>query len=410
MEKTFNAIPIARDIYWVGAVDWHIRNFHGYATHRGTTYNAYLMLGDKPTLIDTVKKPFMHELLERISSVIDPKDIAYIISNHSEMDHTGCLPEVMEHTRPEKVFSSIMGQKALEAHFRAGSSITPVRDGERLDLGGREALFIEARMLHWPDSMFTYLPEEKILFSNDGFGMHLASYERFSDELPPDTLEYEAKKYYANILMPYSPLVTKLFNRVKDSGMEFSMIAPDHGPVWREEESVRKILGLWETWASGAPSKKAVVVYDTMWGSTDAMAMAIGEGLSSAGVKTSIMPLGAFHRSDVVTETLGAGALIVGSPTLNNTVFPTLAETLTYLKGLRPTNLIGAAFGSYGWGGEAIAQLETMFKEMKIEPFGENVRVQYVPGDDDLFRCREFGKKIAARLSEFSETISRKER
>lgn len=402
----FNAIPIADDIYWVGAIDWNIRNFHGYATRRGTTYNAYLILGEKPILIDTVKKPFMDEFLERITSVIDPKAIRYIISNHSEMDHSGCLPEMMDRIQPEKTFASVMGQKALEAHFRIGSRITPVKDGDRITIGNREIQFFETRMLHWPDSMHSYLTAEKILFSNDGFGMHLASHERFADELPPDIIEYEAKKYFANILLPYSGIVLKLLERVRQSGLEFSLIVPDHGPVWRRLEDIQKILGLWEAWAHQKPSRKAVIVYDTMWQSTDFMAKAIREGLVDSGIETMLMPMNANHRSDVATELLDAGALVVGSPTLNNTVFPTLLEVLAYLKGLRPKNLIGAAFGSYGWGGEAVGQLEELLKAMKIELVGENVKIQYVPDDTGLARCREFGKNIAAKLIQFYETSS----
>jgi flavorubredoxin len=404
MEKTFEAIPVAQDIYWVGAIDWNIRNFHGYATHRGTTYNAYLVLADKPVLIDTVKKPFRDELLERVSSVIDPKDIAYIVSNHSEMDHSGCLAEVMDIVQPEKTFASVMGKKALEAHFRMGDRITAVKDGEKLDLGNREIQFFEARMLHWPDSMHSYLTEEQILFSNDGFGMHLASYERFADELPFDMLEYEAKKYFANILLPYSGIVLTFLEKVAQSGIGISMIAPDHGPVWRREEDVRKIVGLWKTWALQKPARKAVVVYDSMWQSTDLMARAIGEGLTEGGVEALLMSMSASHRSDVATEVLDAGALVAGSPTLNNTMFPTLPEVLVYLRGLRPKNLIGAAFGSYGWGGEAVSQLEGMLGDMKTEPFGENVRIQYVPDDAGLARCREFGKKIATKVIQFCQT------
>jgi flavorubredoxin len=403
-DNSFKAQKITDDIYWVGAIDWGIRNFHGYSTNLGTTYNAYLILGEKPILVDTVKAPFRDELVRRISSVIDPKEIAYIISNHSEMDHSGCLPDMIDLIRPEKVFASVMGQKALAAHFHRGTEITAVKDGERAVLGGREVLFLETRMLHWPDSMFSYFPAEKILFSNDAFGMHLASLERFAEELDPDTLEHEAKKYYANILLPYSNLVAKLFDRVRQSGLEFSLIAPDHGPVWRRSGDIERIFGRWETWALQKPTRKAIVVFDTMWRSTELMARAIGEGLASGGVHAVLLPLRGSNRSDVATEMLDAGALVVGSPTLNNSIFPTVADVLTYLKGLRPKNLLGAAFGSYGWGGESVAQLEGILAEMKTEPVGESVRIQYVPDEPGLARCREFGANIAAKLVRYCET------
>jgi flavorubredoxin len=279
-----------------------------------------------------------------------------------------------------------------------------VKDGERLNLGNREIQFFEARMLHWPDSMHSYLTGEKILFSNDGFGMHLASEERFVDELPFGTLEYEAKKYYANIILPYSGIVLKHLEKVAQSGIEISMIAPDHGPVWRRAEDIGKIINLWKTWASQKPTLKAVVVYDSMWQSTDLMARAIGEGLTQGGVEVLRMSMSEMHRSDVATEVLDAGALVVGSPTLNNTMFPTLPEVLVYLQGLRPKNLIGAAFGSYGWSGEAVSHVEAILKDMNAEPFGESVKIQYVPDAAGLDRCREFGKAIAMRLIQFCQT------
>ncbi len=403
-DNSFKAQKITDDIYWVGAIDWTIRDFHGYSVNGGTTYNAYLLLGEKPVLVDTVKAPFRDELVQRISSVIDPKDIAYIISNHSEMDHSGSLPDMIDLIQPEKVFASVMGQKALAAHFGPELDITAVKDGERITLGNREILFLETRMLHWPDSMFSYIPAEKILFSNDAFGMHLATLERFADEIDPDMLEHEAKKYYANILMPYSNLVTRLFDRVRQSGLEFSMVAPDHGPVWRRSEDIGRIFGLWENWALQKPAKKAVVVYGTMWRSTDLMARAIGEGLASGGVHAVLMPVPESHRSDVATEVLDAGALVVGSSTLNNSILPVMADVLTYLKGLRPKNLLGAAFGSYGWGGESVPQLEGILAEMKTEPVGESMKVQYVPDEQALARCREYGAGIAAKLVRFCET------
>lgn len=403
MSDNYQAVKITDDIYWVGAIDWNIRNFHGYSTDLGSTYNAYLILGDTPILVDTVKASFRDELVARISSVMNPKDIACIISNHSEMDHSGSLPGMIDLIRPETVFASVMGKKALAAHFRLDTEITAVRDGEKVTLGGREILFLETRMLHWPDSMFTFLPGENILFSNDAFGMHLASTERFADEIDAGLLAREAKKYYANILMPYSGLVTKLLARVRESGMEFSMIAPDHGPVWRRKGDIGRILGFWEVWALQKPVKKAVVVYDTMWRSTELMARAIMDGLTAGGVHAVLMPLEESHRSDVATEILDAGALIAGSPTLNNSILPTVADVMTYLKGLRPRNLLGGAFGSYGWGGEAVGQLEGILNGMKTEPVGEQVKIQYVPDDAGLARCEEFGKHVAEKLIQYCE-------
>jgi flavorubredoxin len=252
-------------------------------------------------------------------------------------------------------------------------------------------------MLHWPDSMFTYLEDEAVLFSNDAFGMHLASVERFTDELDEAGLLYEAAKYYANLLLPYSHRVTKVVDTIRKSDLEISTIAPDHGLVWRQRP--HEILEHYSRWAAQHPSRKAVVVFDTMWESTSRMARAIAEGLGSGGVEVKFMPLSASHRSDVATELLEAGALLVGSPTMNNQVFPTVADLMTYLRGLRPKNLLGAAFGSYGWNAQAVVNLEKALVEMAVELAAEGLRVHYVPDQQALDDCRAFGANVAAKLN-----------
>jgi flavorubredoxin len=227
----FSAVPVAENVFWVGAIDWSLREFHGYNTGRGTTYNAYLVLADKITLIDTVKRPFFNEMMERIASVVDPEKIEYIVSNHAEMDHSGCLPEAVRAIRPAKVFASAQGVKALQEHFGAFTELTEVKDTETLSLGDLSLTFFETRMLHWPDSMVSYLPERRLLFSQDAFGMHLASSERFGDELPENILVAEGEKYFANILMPYAQLIHKAVKRLTGAGIEIEIIAPDHGPI-----------------------------------------------------------------------------------------------------------------------------------------------------------------------------------
>jgi len=397
----YKPIKISEKVYWVGAVDWTIRDFHGYTTKRGSTYNAYLVMGDKITLIDTVKAPFKHEMLSRIAHMIDPKEIDYIISNHSEMDHSGCLPEIMREVNPEKIFASQMGVKALKEHFSIEDGIIAVKDGENLSLGNMNLSFMETRMLHWPDSMFSYLKEDKLLFSQDGFGMHLATDERFADEIRQDIIEYEAATYYANILLPYSHLVSKLFDKVASSGLDIQIIAPDHGPVWRRD--ISKILGLYKTWAEQKPTNKAVVLYDTMWHSTEHMARAIEEGLLAGGTRVKVMSMGAFHRSDVVYEVLDAGALVVGSPTLNNNMLPSMADVLTYLKGLKPKNLFGCAFGSYGWSGESPSQVHDILSGMKVELVDEPIKAKYVPDRETLLKCFEVGRIIAERVKQAAQ-------
>jgi len=395
MGEVFKAVKIEESVYWVGAIDWALSDFHGYRTDRGTTYNAYLVLGDKPVLIDTVKARFKDEMLSRIASVVEPREIAYVISNHSEMDHTGALPWVIQHLEPEKVFASGMGVKALKAHF--GIDAVPVANGEKMNIGGVEFLFAETRMLHWPDSMFTYMPKKGILFSQDAFGMHLASTERFADEIQEKVLFEEGAKYFANILLPYAPLVLKLLSRVGEMGITPKIIAPDHGPVWRKD--LDRILGWYSQWADQKPTMRAVVVYDTMWQSTALMARAIGEGLQEGGAKPVLMPLSKSHRSNVITEVLFAGALIVGSPTINNGIFPRVADVLMYLKGLKPKNLVGAVFGSYGWSGEAVGYIESILEEMNVDIVG-SVKAMYVPSPDKLQECYTLGMEVAKKLKE----------
>jgi flavorubredoxin len=395
-ESSLQAVRVSEHVWWVGAVDWAIRDFHGYATSRGSTYNAYLVMADKVTLIDTVKAPFRGEMMARIASVVDPARVDYIVSNHSEMDHSGCLPETIAALKPEKVFASKMGVKALHAHFGL-EGIAAVGTGDELALGNLTLKFLETRMLHWPDSMVSYLVEDRLLFSQDGFGMHLASSRRFADEIDPAVLYEEAAKYFANILLPYSGLITKLLASITALGLDIAFLCPDHGPVWRRGFDV---LGWYARWAEQKPTPKAVITYATMWNSTALMAQSIADGLAGTGVEAKVLPLGPAHRSDVMTELLEAGALLVGSPTINNQVFPTMADFLCYARGLKRRNLIGQVFGSYGWSGEACGQMGRELEEMDVELVGEPVRATYVPDAAVLAACRALGGEVGRRLKE----------
>ncbi len=394
-----SAVEIKKGIHWVGAVDWNIRDFHGYSTYQGTTYNAYLLLDEKIALFDTVKKPFQSDLVHHIRQVVDPAKIDYLIVNHVEMDHSGCLPEMVAMIKPEKIFCSQMGRKNLLSHFHGLDwPLEVVQNGQSISLGQRSVTFLETRMLHWPDSMFSYVPEEKLLVSSDGFGQHWATSERFDDEVDASFLMRHAAKYFANILLLYSPLVQKLLAAVKEMGLEIDMIAPDHGLIWRSQP--RRILAAYDEWSLQKPQAKAVVVYDTMWLSTETMAKAVADGLVREGVSVKIMDLKVNHRSEVVTELLDAKAILVGSPTLNNGLLPTVADLLHYLKGLRPTGKIGAAFGSYGWSGEAVKLINQALEEMKVEVVDPGVRVLYVPRHEPLAQCVELGRKVARLIKE----------
>lgn len=396
MADIYSAIKISDSVYWVGAIDWSIRDFHGYTTPHGSTYNAYLILADKITLIDTVKASFQDEMMARIASIVDPSKIDYIVSNHSEQDHSGCLLDVINRVRPKKVFASAMGVKTLGDIFHNDCKIVPVKEGESLSLGNMDLKFMEARMIHWPDSMFSYLEKEGVLFSQDAFGMHLATFERFADDLPIDLLEYEAATYYANIVLPYSPVVLKTLEKVEATDWAIKVFAPDHGPVWRKDLAF--MIDLYKKWARQKPTNKAVVVYATMWHSTEMMAKAIAEALACEGVLVKLLSMNDVHRSEVVYEVLEAGALIVGSPTLNNNVLPQMADVMTYLKGLKPAHLIGAVFGSFGWSGESIKDLEAILKDMKVDIVAESISIKHVPDKDVLEKCSQLGKAIAVEL------------
>jgi len=389
-------LQIAENIYSVGAVDWNISDFHGYSTDMGTTYNAFLILDDKITLVDTVKKEFADQLLDNISKIIDPKKIDYVISNHTEMDHSGGLPKIMHRIGENKpVFCSKMGLKNLSLHYRQKLNYKAVENGEQMSIGKRTLTFLETRMLHWPDSMFTYANEDRILFSSDAFGQHYAGPERFDDEVG-DAIIPHAKKYFANILLLYSAKILKLIESVNAEGLAFDMICPDHGIIWRKNPG--SIIDLYAKWSRHEAEKKAVVVYDTMWHSTEKMAESIVNGLSQEGVHARSMLLSKWLRSDVITEVLDAKAVVVGSPTLNNNLFPTVSEFLTYMKGLRPKDKIGAAFGSYGWSGEAVRLINSELEAMKFDVIDPGLRVQYVPDRDGIEAAFQLGEKIGKAI------------
>jgi len=392
-------VQLREGIYWVGVVDWGLRDFHGYSTPRGSTYNAYLVVDEKVALFDTVKAPFAAELLERISEILPPERIDYVVVNHVEMDHTGALPVVMERVKPSKLFCSPKGKENLLKHFhRDDWPYEVVKTGDRLSLGGRTVTFIETRMLHWPDSMFSYLMEDRLLISQDAFGQHWATSGRFDDEVDRGELMQQAAKYYANILLPYSNLVQKLLGDLGEMGLEPEIIAPDHGLIWRKDPGM--ILEAYGRWSQQRAKPKVVVVYDTMWHSTERMAQAIAEGLAEEGVEYLVMDLKVSHRSDVVTELLEAKALLVGSPTFNNGMLPTVADFLHYLKGLRPRGKIGAAFGSYGWSGESVKLINAELEAMKVDLVDEGISVKFVPSGDDLKRCRELGQRVGRTVKE----------
>lgn len=384
------AIEIKPDVYWVGGIDWNERNFHGYTTDRGSTYNAYLILDEHVTLIDTCKPEFAGELIERITDIIDPARIEYVVSNHVEQDHSGAIPAIMERAPHAKIVtSSPHGRKGLTAHYGDAYEYVPVKSGDTLCIGTRTLTFVHTLMVHWPDNMVTYSAHDRILFSNDAFGQHFASSKHFDDEVGLPEVLAQAKKYYANIVMPYSRHVVRALGTL--AGVDFDMIAPSHGVIWRSH--VPEILAEYTQWSALEPEDYAIVVYDSMWHTTEAMAHQIVEAFIEEGVPARLFDLKANHISDIMTEVLSAKYVAVGSPTLNNGMMPTVAAFLCYLKGLSPKGgwpgRAGLAFGSYGWGQNGPAEVaEALEKCGFAQPFG-TLAHQWTEDEDGLAELHE---------------------
>ena len=385
------SIKLKPDVHWIGGIDWDLRDFHGYVTQRGSTYNSYLIMDEKITVIDTVKHYMFDEMFTRLKQMIDPNDIDYIISNHVEMDHSGSIPKLLEHAPNATIITSTRGEKGLKRHYKKDWDLQVVKSGETVSLGKRNLHFVHIPMVHWPDSMVTYSPYDKILFSNDAFGQHIASSERFDDELDWGVIHEEAAKYYANIVMPYGSQVKKALESMKD--LDIDIIAPSHGIIWRSH--VKDILKEYQKWCQDKTEEKALIIYDSMWGSTKKMAYALSEGIQEAGVPFSLLNLQTNHISDILTEILNAKLILFGSPTLNNTMLPKMGGFLTYLKGLRPKNRIGFVFGSYGWGGQAVGEIEKILSDMKWEIPEKSVNINFVPDEEELEELRSIGLKLA---------------
>lgn len=393
-------VEIKKDIFWVGAVDWSEIDFHGYSlARRGTTYNAYLVKDEKTTLFDTVKAPFCEEFVETLAQVVDPTTIDYIVANHLEPDHAGCLARMVEIVKPEKIFVSPMGRRSLEAHFHPREwPVQEMKTGSTLSLGRRTVRFIETRMLHWPDSMASYLPEERLLITNDAFGQNIASSERFADQIDRSLLKAAMTEYYGNIVLPYSAVVQKTLAALGEMNLDLDMIAPDHGLIFRGEADVRFALDSYLEFAAQKPRNRALVVYDTMWRSTEKMALAVADGLMDEGAAVRVMHLKSFHHSDVMTELMGCGAVAVGSPTHNNGILPLVADLLTYMKGLRPQNKAAAAFGSFGWSGECVNILKAALADMGMAVVEPQVKVKHVPDREALAQCVALGRTLGRAL------------
>ncbi|MDH4221976.1 MAG: flavodoxin domain-containing protein [candidate division Zixibacteria bacterium] len=399
-----NPVKLADGVYWVGAVDWNTRHFHGhtYSTHHGTTYNAYLIIDEKITLVDTVFPPFAEEMIGRMKQIVDLQKIDYVIANHVETDHSGSLPQIMRLASKAKLVCNIRCKEGLLRHYYADWDFHLVKTGDKINLGKKSLSFLEAPMLHWPDSMFTYIEEDQILLPNDAFGQHLASSERFDDQIDECLLMGEAIKYYANILMPFGSIVVKKIDEIQKSGWKVRMIGPSHGIIWRKNP--QKILEAYLRWGKGEVQNRVMIAFDSMYGATEKMAKAISEGVKEEGIEFEIYKLSVSDRNDVITRLLEAKGILIGSATVDNDMLPDVLGFLGILKGLKPKNKIAGAFGSFGWSGGAVKNIENMLQEMKVEIFEPGISFKYVPTEEELKLCFEFGRRFAQRIKGASST------
>jgi anaerobic nitric oxide reductase flavorubredoxin len=393
-------VKVVDGVHWVGAVDWNVRMFHGhhYYTHRGTTYNAYLVMDEKTALVDTVYHPFVDELVARIRAVMDPAEIDYVIANHGEPDHSGGIPRVMELAKNAQLVCTQKGAYSIQKQFHGEWGPQIVKTGDEISLGQKTLQFVEAPMLHWPDSMFTYIPEQALLLPNDAFGQHIATAKRFDDENNEQNVMEEATKYFAAILTPFSKLILKKLAAVEQLGLDIKIIAPSHGIIWRTNPN--KILAAYLRWAQGVTEEKVLILYETMWNSTKKMARAIIEGIISEGVEAKLFNLAVDDRTTILGELLEAKAVAIGSATINKGVLPHVPPILEEIHGLKFQNKIGAAFGSYGWGGGAVKQIEQALQAANIELVLPSLRIRYAPDSQELNDCVEFGRQLAHKVKE----------
>ncbi|MBP5300753.1 MAG: FprA family A-type flavoprotein [Victivallales bacterium] len=392
---------IAQGIYAVGHIDYAVRDFHGYETERGTTYNSYLLQFDKTAVIDGVKAPFAADWLATLQQQTSLAKIDYVVVNHAEPDHSGALPALVSAAPQATVVCNKKTQDFLTGYYDTSAwKFQVVKTGDTLELSsGKTLRFIEMPLVHWPDSMASYLVEEQILFCNDAFGEHYASNLRFDDENPLATLLAEAKSYYANIVNPYSKRVAAVLAQL--SALPLAMICPSHGVIWRK--NVPEILGAYQNWANQRMQPKVLVLFDSMWGRTATMAQAVMEGVSQVpGVACKIMPARAITENALATETLDAAAVALGSSTLNQQMMPMMAARLCYLQGLNFPARAAFAFGSHGWGKGGPELLDAKIDELKWTRVCPPVLAKFEPTPDALEQCRQAGKALAEKALEIA--------
>jgi anaerobic nitric oxide reductase flavorubredoxin len=388
------SIKVTENVSWVGKVDWELRTFHGeeYSTHKGSTYNAYLVRDEKNVLIDTVWDPFAKEFVANLAKEIDLKKIDYIIANHGEPDHSGALVELLKEIPGTPVYCTANAVKSLKGQYHEDWNFQVVKTGDKLNLGSKEITFLEAPMLHWPDSMFCYLSGDNILFSNDAFGQHYASEFMFNDLVDQNELYVEAIKYYANILTPFSKLVDRKINEVIALDLPLSMICPSHGVIWRKDPL--QIVTQYQQWAQDYQENQVTILYDTMWNGTRKTAEAIAEGIRSADpeVAVKLYNTARTDKNDIITEVFKSKGVLVGSPTVNKTILSSMAGILEEIKGLGFKNKKAAAFGNYGWSGESVKILNSILTAAGFAVVNDGLKVQWNPDQETRTSCLDFGR------------------
>jgi len=391
MKTAARSVRLTGDIHWVGYVDWTVRDFHSYHTVRGSTYNAYLIEDKKKVLIDTVKAPYAGDLLGHLRERLKGVPLDYIVMNHVEPDHAGSISRVME-SHPGAVLVCTEKSRDILSryHNTAGWRFHTVGTGDRLDIGNRSLQFLQTPMVHWPDSMFTYDPRERVLFSMDAFGQHYASSGRFDDEVNRVEVMQEAVKYYANILMLYGRQIKRVLKQAGDFSID--MIAPSHGIIWRRH--ISDILEKYGRWVDSRPRPKVLVIYDSMWESTRIMAQAIARGVTEAGAEAKLLWVRASGLTDIATEVLDSAAIAFGSPTLNKEMMPMMGALLTYLKGLEPRGKEVLLFGSTGWGRGATEAMADFLRKSSLKTTTEPLKVFWRPGEGELERCVSAGRRL----------------
>ncbi len=393
-------IKLTDKVTWVGKVDWTLTTFHGeeYSTHKGSSYNSYLIRDQKTVLIDTVWQPYDQEFINNLRQEIDLGQIDYIVANHAEIDHSGALAELMREIPGTPIYCTANGIKSLKGHYHQDWNFVPVKTGDTLDLGENKLVFVEAPMLHWPDSMFTYLTGESILFSNDAFGQHYASESLYNDSVDRAELYHEALKYYANILTPFSPLVTKKINEVLGFNLPVSMICPSHGVIWRDDPT--QIVAQYLKWADNYQENQITLVFDTMWASTRKMAEAIARGIRNAdpSITVKLFNSSTKDKNDVLTEVFRSKAILVGSPTINNGYLHSVGGLLEMIAGLKFKGKKAAAFGSYGWSGEAVKKIGEALSRSGFTLVNDGIRTLWVPDAQVEKECEAYGEQFVKGL------------